>query len=193
MRTHNALTSASFAFLALTLACGGGGGGGGGTTTPPPKTIANTLTYTDPGGTGFRLVRNSSLSSSTKLVLDLTGPASTTGHGVAFIVSADQTKVTWSNPPSAAGLAANVAFNLGAGTQALVGKTTGDQLQSAAFQKTGTPAVNLAQPLMRISLDLKSNVPVNSSVPMAFVSGNQLQSAGGPANITVAVGTLVAQ
>ncbi len=194
MRTLQALTlsTCTFLTLALALACGGGGGGGGGGGTPA-KTIADTLTYTDPSGSGFRLVRNGSLSSASRLVLDLTGPAGTTGQGVAFIVSADQTKVTWSNPPSAPGLAANVAFNLGAGTQALVGKATGDQLQGAAFQKTGTAAVNLAQPLMRISLDLKANVPVNSSVAISFVAGNQLQAAGGPAAITVAVGSLVAQ
>ena len=192
MRFINPFTIASLFSLTLTLACSGGGGGDPKTTPPPPKTIADTLTYTDPSGTGFRLVRNASLSTASKLVLDLTGPAGT-GQGVAFIVSADQTKVTWSNPPSSSSLAVNVAFTLGSGTQALVGKVTGDQLPGAAFQKPGTAAVNLAQPLMRISLDLKSNIPVNTSVPMSFIGGNQLPTSGGPSTITVAVGTLLAQ
>lgn len=191
MRFPNPITAASILIMTLTLACSGGGGGGG-TTPPPSKTIADTLTYTDPGGTSFRLVRNAGLSTSSKLVLDLAGPAGT-GQGVAFIVSADQSKVTWSNPPSSGTLAANVAFTLGSGTQAFVGKVTGDQLQGAAFQKPGTAAVSLAQPLMRISLDLKSNIPVNSSVSMSFIGGNQLPASGGPSAITVAVGTLVAQ
>lgn len=189
------LACTAFMALTLTLACGGGGGGGGGSTNPPPppKTIADTLTYTDPASSGFRLVRNSSLSSQSRLVLDLVGPSGTNGQGVAFIASADQTKVTWSNPPSASSQVANVAFNLGTGTQALVAKVTGDQLQGGAFQKPGTAAVNLAQPLVRISLDLKSGVPVNSAVALNVTAGNQLQATGGPASITVAVGSLIAQ
>ena len=192
MRFPIPLTAASILLMSLTLACSGGGGGDTKTTPPPPKTIADTLTYTDPSGTGFRLVRNAGLSTASKLVLDLTGPTGT-GQGIAFIVNADQTKVTWSNPPSSVSLAANVAFNLGSGTQAFVGKATGDQLQGAAVQKPGATAVNLAQPLMRISLDLKSNIPVNTSVPISFTAGNHLPASGGPSPITVAVGTLLAQ
>lgn len=191
MRFSNPSVPASILSLTLILACSGGGGGDT-KTTPPPKTIADTLAYSDPNGTSFRLVRNASLSSASKLVLDLVGPTGT-GQGVAFIVSADQTKVTWSNPPSSGSLAANVAFNLGSGTQAFVGKVSGDQLQGAAFQKPGTTVVNLAQPLLRISLDLKSNIPVNTNVPISFTAGNQLPAIGGPSIMTVAVGTLMAQ
>ncbi len=196
MRFNNPFTAASFLFLTLTLACSGGGGDDKQPPPPPPKTIADTLAYTDPSGTSFRLVRHAS-STASKLVLDLVGPAGT-GQGVAFIVSADQTKVTWSNPPSSGTLAANLAFTLGSGTQAFVGKVGGnqltlDQLQGAAFQKPGATAVNLAQPLMRISLDLKSNIPVNTNVPMSFTAGNHLPASGGPSTITVAVGTLLAQ
>lgn len=190
MRFPIPTTAASIFLLSLTLACSGGGGST--TPPPPPKTIADTLAYTDPSGAGFRLVRNASLSTTSKLVLDLTGPAGN-GQGVAFIVSADQSKVTWSNPPSSGSLAANVAFNLGSGTQAFMGKVTGDQLQGAAFQKPGASAVNMAQPLMRISLDLKPSIPVNTSVPLSFTAGNQLPASGGPSGITVAVGTLLAQ
>ncbi len=156
------------------------------------KTIADTLTYVDPVSSGFRLIRNAGLSSAAKLVLDLMGPSGT-GQGVAFIVNADQSKVTWSNPPSIGTMVQNVAFNLGMGTQAFAVKVTGNQLQGAAFQKPGSVAVNLAQPLMRISLDLKPGIPVNTTVAMSFTAGNQLPSSGGPSNITVAVGSLVAQ
>ena len=34
---------------------------------------------------------------------------------------------------------------------------------------------------MRISLDLKSNIPVNTSVPISFTAGNQLPAAAAPA------------
>jgi hypothetical protein len=172
--------------------------GSGGTTTASttvtviPKTIADTLTYTDPVGSGFRLMRNAALSTASKLVLDLVGPSGT-GQGIAIIINADQSKVTWSNPPSSGALVQNLAFNLGSGTQALVGKATGNQLQSAAFQKPGAAAVNLGQPLLRMSLDLNPAVPVNTSISMSFSGGNQLPASGGPASITVAVGTLLAQ
>lgn len=192
MRSLTPALPASLA-ISLLLACGGGGGGGGGTTTPPSKTIADTLSYTDPAGTGFRLVRNTSLSTAGRLVLDLVGPSGATGHGVAVILSADQSRVTWSTPPSGSSVAHNVAFNPGTGTQALVGKTGGDQLQGGAFQKPGTPAVNLAQPLLRFSLDLKAGVPVNTNVSLGFINGNQLPAGGAPAFISVAVGTLIAQ
>jgi hypothetical protein len=179
MRTTPAFLAASTVFLSLTLACGGGGGGGG----TPAKTIADTLTYTDPVSTDFRLVKNSS-STASNLVLDLVGPTGT-GKGVAFIFNADQTKVTW-------GSISNVAFNLGSGTQALVAKTSGNVLQAGAFQKPPTAAVSLAQPLMRFNLALKSGIPVNTSVSISVSGGNQLPGTGGPANISVAVGTLVA-
>lgn len=194
MRISHLCFASSLLLLSFAAACGGGGGGGGTTTPPPPpKTIADTLAYTDPSASGFRLIRNTGLSTASKLVLDVVGPASTTGQGMAFILSADQSKATWTNPPSAGTLVQNVTFNLGSGTQAYIGKITGDQLQGAAFQKPGAAAVNLGQPLLRISLDLKMNIPVNSPIPISFIGGNKLSGSGAPSAITVAVGTLVAQ
>lgn len=194
MRLTSLSTASSFLFLSIAAACGGGGGGGGSAPPPPPpKTIADTLTYTDPSGSGFRLVRNAGLSTSSKLVLEVAGPAGATGQGMAFILSSDQSKVTWTNPPSSGTLVQNVAFNLGSGTQAYTSKSAGDQLQGAAFQKPGSAAINLAQPLLRISLDLKANIPVNTPVFVTFNAGNQLPGSGGPGAITIAVGTLLAQ
>lgn len=178
MRTQHLFLAASTLLLALTMACKGSDDA-----PPAGKTIADTLTYTDPVSTDFRLIR-STTSTAGNLVLDLVGPTGT-GKGVAFIFNSDQTKVTW-------GSTSNLAFNLGSGTQALVSKTTGDQLQFGAFQKPPTAAVSLAQPLVRINLALKQNIPVNTNVTLSVTGGNQLPGTGGPANITVAVGTLKA-
>ncbi len=179
--------------LAALLACGGGGGGAAGPAPSPSPVYATTLSYTDPGGAGFRWLRNSSLSTAGKLVLDLTGPTGQSGQGVAFILSTDATKVAWAAPPSAQGLVENLAFILGATTPVLVGKDNGQgTLQGAVFQKSGTQ--NLGQPLARVCLQLKAgSVAVNAPVNIGFVSGNTRTTDGVVAGLTVAVGSCLAQ
>lgn len=186
----------SFAVLALglVLACGGGGGGGGTVTQPPPtNTWASSLTYTDPPGTGFRLLKNSGSSTPSRLVLELVGPSGQSGQGVTFILNAEASKVSWTNPPGAGTLVKNLAFNLGNVTPALVGKDKGGgTLQGAAFQKSGSQP--LGQPLVQVCLEfIGNNVPVNSTINLAFTSGNTLSDSGTIASSQIAVGKLVAQ
>lgn len=180
--------------LSLLAACHSGGDN-----PPPAKTIADTLVYTDPTSTSYRLVKNASLSSATHLVLDLVGPSGTNGRGVAFTLSADTTKLTWAKvTASDAALVQNgTAFNLGSGTQILSGKASGDTLQAGLFQKgAAVAAVSLAAPLARVALDLKSGVvPVNTTVTFSAVANkaNVLPDTGAPQTITVATGTILAQ
>jgi len=184
--------------IAGLLACGGGGGGGGTNNNPPPKTVADRLDYTNPTGT-YTLVKDTGLSTSSHLVLNLMGPAGTSATGVGFILTADSTKVTWSKPASSdTVLAHSGLFDLGTvSPQLVVGKATGDQLQVAFYQKgTTKPAVTFTASsiLASVALDLKANIAVGSTVTLSAVSGKSLlaQGSGTPTAISIATGTITA-
>lgn len=71
--------------LGLALACGGGSTNA--PTVPVPPTPAQGLAYTDPTSIGWRLVQDSA-STSTRLVLNLVGPAGLKTRGAGFNLQA---------------------------------------------------------------------------------------------------------
>lgn len=81
MRRNHLSLSLPALLLGTLLACGGG-------STHPAQAPATTtpatgLAYTDPAGTGWRLVKDAS-STPTRLVLNLVGPSGTLTRGVGF-------------------------------------------------------------------------------------------------------------
>lgn len=182
--------------LALLLACGGGGSGGGSSTSP---STATSLGYTDPTTGTYLLKKNAALSTATHLVLDLVGPASTTGTGITATFTADATRVAWANV--AAGDPANTfvqngtAFSLGAAPQILKGKVSGGTLQVAVAQKGIASPASLNAPLLRVALDLKAAQSAGAVTLAADSAKCQMIDGTGTivAPIAVTVGTLSSQ
>ena len=177
--------------LTLSLACGGGGG-----SSTPSTPAATGLAYTDPTGTGWRLVKDPS-STSTHLVLNLVGPAAGSGYGVGFTFAVDQTKAAWARVvPADTEYVKNVAYNLGTGSQFLKGKVQGNNLLAGVFQKgVGGAAVSYGSgALVRVALDFVPGSAAGTAIPLTVSSSQELTASGMVAFGTpVAVGTLTAQ
>ena len=164
---------------------------------PPVKTIADRLDYTNPTSGTYTLVKDTALSTSTHLVLNLMGPVGTQGTGVGFYLTADTTKVTWAKVSGGdAEYVKNGAFTLGSGTQLLKSKITTNQLQGGVFQKgPPAPAVTFTAtgPLASVALDLKSNVSLGA-VTFSSIAGQAVLTNGSaaPAPIVISYGSLAA-
>lgn len=180
------------------LACGGGGGGVPTPTTPAPpasKTLADTLSYSNPTTGTYKLVRNESKSSAGHLVLDLMGPAGSVS-GIGFYLSADQAKVAWAVVDS--GDAEKVKSAVFSST-VVKSQVSGGILQAGVYQKGLTSPVN-ATPgtvLVSVALDLKSNVAISSPPTVVLSVGKALilndpGNTSATSNIPISVGTLTA-
>jgi hypothetical protein len=185
----------SFALILLS-ACGGGGSTTSSTT--PQPTYASELSYQNPDAAGFRFITNTAASSKKHLVLDLVGPSGTQTKGLAFFLSADTSKVTWTHPAGTSGtyISPGNVFPLGTSPQLLKHKVTGNQLQVGIFQKSGDATTLDDAAILSIALDLKGAAVSKGNVLFAPQSGKQallLQADGTLTPITLSVGSLSAK
>lgn len=191
MNLRNTIASILGGSVMLTLvACGGGGGG-----SDTPKT-ATSLVYTDPTSGDYQLKKNATLSTPTKLVLDLVGNNTGNGAGVAFHLTADTAKVAWAKVADAdAEYARNGAvLTLGSGVQALKGKVSGNTLQVVVSEKGTAGSQSMNGVLASVALSLKTGI-APGAVSLDVVSGKAqvLPATGDPAAITITKGALAAQ
>lgn len=186
------------------LACGGGSSSSSSpASTAPSAPAATSLAYTNPAGTGWRLVKDAS-STPTHLVLNLVGPAGTMGRGAAFTLKSDATKITFGKINGEyiedAGLL-ELAYDPTDPNEArlLAGGVKGDLLMAGAFQKDrGLSAKDLGAPLFRVAIDFKATAGLHAgdSIPLSIIKGRLLPddlSTRQTPDLTIAVGTLVAQ
>lgn len=184
--------------LVSLLACGGGGGGGGGS-----SDSSTTLSFSTTATTSeYRFAENTSLSSDSRLVLDLYGPTGTTARGVALFLTTDASKATWVNPStgSTSGSLITVGsqFTLGSTPKLLADAASGAALQVGVFQKGGAAATySGSTPILSVALAPVSGA-ASGSVTFGATSGRQSitlsgASPGGVTNITLNYGTVSVQ
>lgn len=170
----------------------------------PRKTVSATVTvpaatgisYADPTGTGWKLVKNTGMSTATRLVLDLVAPAGEKSHGVDLNLSADAPRATWAKLAGGdSEYALNLAYDLGSGPQLFKSTARDNDLFVGVFQKGATaPAAEAAGAVLTVALDLRTGPTLPSgAVRLAVTKAHALSESGTLAPIDVAVGTLTAQ
>ncbi len=188
------LTTLSTLFvLGSLLGCGGGDSK---PTPAPPQ--ATSLAYTNPTSGSYQLLKNTTLSSGTKLVLDLMGPSTGTGSGVSITLTAGA-QVSWVNVNAgdSAGtyLANGTAFTLGGSPQIMKAQVTGNTLIATVAEKGHAAPKALNAPLLRVAVNLKPGVGTAPGTAVTLTPGEckLLDSAGTLQPITLTAGTLMAQ
>ena len=177
-------------------------GGGSSDSAPPAPAKASALAYVDATSGTYQLKKNAALSTpGSHLVLELWGPAGTTGSGATVTLTVDATKATWANvaPGDAAAtyVANGTTFALGAGAPILKAKVTGGTLVATVAEKGLTAAKALNGPLLRVALDLKAGTGTVVDTPIALSADaakcQVLLADGSMPAVTVALGVLKAQ
>jgi hypothetical protein len=152
--------------------------------------VAGSVTYVDPTGTGWRLVRNASQSSGNTLVLDLVGPEGQSGRGADLTLALDAATASWSTV-NGSEYVANGGYELGAAPQLLKSGVKGSTLSVGVYQK-GAPAHAYNGALLSVALTVKatSQTPAGTVVPLSVFKAHALPASGALQAIDVAVGTI---
>jgi len=185
-------TLSTLLILGSILGCGGGS-----TPTPAPPQ-ATALVYTPPTSGSYQLLRNTTLSTGTHLVLDLVGPSAVTGSGLSITLTAGG-QVSWANvnssDPAGTYLAEGTAFDLGGLPRIMKAQVTGNTLIATVAEKGHTAPKALNVPLLRVAVNLKTGVGTAPGTAVTLTPGDckLLDSTGTLQPITFTAGTLTAQ
>lgn len=177
--------------LGSLLGCGGGN-------TPPPAPQATALTYTNPVSGDYQLVKNTTLSTASHLVLDLVGPATGTGSGLSITLTAGA-QVAWANVSSAdpAGtyLTAGNVFSLGSAPQIRKAQVSGNTLVATLAEKGFGSPKPLNAPLLRLALDFRTGQGTAPGTSVTLTAGDckVLDGTGTLRTIALTSGTLATQ
>jgi hypothetical protein len=197
---------AAVLLVTLVVACGGCSGGSNTATPPPPVATpppaAQGVSYTNPVSTSWRLVKDPA-STATHLVLNLVGPAGTSGRGVALTVQADASMMTWGKLDGLYirdGHVFDLAFDPTDPNEPhlLVGGVHGNDLLVGIFQKDSrASAKDLGTTLYSIAIDFKSGTSLKAGdvIPLSVTKSRMLPtdlSLGKLEDISVAIGSLKA-
>jgi len=173
--------------LALLLACGGGGS----TPPPPPTPTATGLAYTDPTSGSYQRKKNTTLSTTTHLVLDVVGVGAPSGAAIAFTLSTDTARTSWVkvSGTDAEYVQNGTVLTLGTAPLALKGKVSGATLQGAVGLKGTAGSVSLNGVLARVALDLKAGAPLGTAT-LTAPKAQILQADGTITTVTLVPGAL---
>lgn len=155
---------------------------------------ATALAYTNPTTGTYRLLKNTTLSTSTHLVLDVTGVGAPSGSGIAFTYTVDTTRATWAKVAGGDPeyIKQGSVFDLGSAPLGLKGKVATATLTGGLGQKGAGAPVSLTGVLASVALDLKAGAPTGTATLTAPTA--QIIDAGGAiTTVTVVPGTLTAQ
>ncbi|MCP3098494.1 hypothetical protein LZ198_06335 [Myxococcus sp. K15C18031901] len=152
--------------------------------------VASTVNYVDPTGTGWRLVRNASLSSGDTLVLDLVGPTGQSGRGADLTLGLDAATASWSTVDGSE-YVANGGYDLGAAPHLFKSGVKGTTLSVGVYQK-GAPARAYDGALLSVALTVTTiaETPAGTAVPLKVIKAHALPASGSLQAIDVAVGTI---
>ena len=174
------------------------GASGSSTATVTVNAPTQSLSYVDPTTGTYRLIKNTSLSTSTHLVLDLVSTDSQSVSGIGFNIAVDNSKVSWVKVVSSDSTLVQNGniFNLGSSPQILYAKAiagSSSSVLSAALALKGSNgvAVNGAGGVLaRIAVDpLTTAVAGVVSLTLSKAQA-KVQGVSNPTNITITAGTL---
>jgi hypothetical protein len=155
-----------------------------------------TLSYVDPTSGTYRWIKNSSLSTSSLLVLDLVTTDSQLLSGIAFTMTTDPTKAGWSKVNSSDNMFVQngTVFNIGASTPIFYSNQASSNatLTAVIAQKgaSGIPVNGSSAVLARIAL-LANNSGTAGTINLTPIRAQvNVQGISNPSNITITAGTL---